>query len=572
MRSSSSRSNFMRLSRRQLLAQVGLAMSAGVLAACSAATPTAPATAAPAATSAPGAAVTPAAAAKPTLDAGAPRTGGEFIFTVNADPPSWDIHQESTWATLYPTQGHYNLLVRFSQTEYPKIVPEVAESWTISPDGLVYDFKIRDGIQFHDGSILTSQDVKASYDHIMNPPQGVLAPRKALYSAVDSVEAPDPHSIRFKLKYASASLMLNLASPWNHIYKADLLAQDPHYYKKNVMGTGPFTFVEYVPGSHWIGKKNPNFWKKDRPYLDSFRAVFITDDAARVAAIRGGRSLIDFRTINPSAADDLQRAMGDQVIIEQMPLLSGETAEINTLRKPFDDARVRRALTLAVDRWAGAQALSQVTYFRGVGLSMRPGSPFAVSDEQLKTVAGYGTDIDKSRAEATRLLQEAGVSNGFSFTLTDRNVEPFPTMGIFLIDQWRRIGLNVEHKVLETGPYTEAQRAGNFEVYVGAIGDFADDPDQQLARSISVDRSPGNYGGYTDRTLDDLFDRQSRELDPEKRKHIVFDFDKRLYDEMAYKLMGLWQQRIVARSSKVHGWSITPSYYINDITDIWLSP
>jgi peptide/nickel transport system substrate-binding protein len=125
--------------------------------------------------------------------------------------------------------------------------------------------------------------------------------------------------------------------------------------------------------------------------------------------------------------------------------------------------------------------------------------------------------------------------------------------------------------VLETGPYTEAQRAGNFEVYVGAIGDFADDPDQQLARSISKDRSPANYGGYVDRTLDDLFDRQSRELDIDKRKQIVFDFDRRLYDEMAYKLMGMWQQRIVARLSKVHGWSITPSYYINDITDIWLS-
>jgi len=280
--------------------------------------------------------------------------------------------------------------------------------------------------------------------------------------------------------------------------------------------------------------------------------------------------MIDFRTINPSAADDLQRALGDQVVIEQLPLLSGETAEINTLHKPFDDPNVRRALTLAVDRWAGAQALSQVTYFKGVGLSMRPGSQFAVSDDQLKTVAGYDTDIDKSRAEATRLLQQAGISNGFSFTLTDRNVEPFPTMGIFLIDQWRRIGLNVEHKVLETGPYTEATRAGNFDVYVGAIGDFADDPDQQLARSISKDRSPANYGGYIDRTLDELFDRQSRELDPDKRKQIVFEFDRRLYDEMAYKLMGLWQQRIVARSSKVHGWNITPSYYINDITDVWL--
>ena len=314
-----------------------MAVATGLLAACASPAPSPQTTVAPAGTSAPAAATTASTAARPTADAGPPRSGGELIFTVNADPPSWDIHQESTWAVLFPTQGHYNLLVRFSQSEYPKIVPEIAESWTTSSDGLVYDFKIRDGVLFHDGSVLTSQDVKASYDHIINPPQGVLSPRKALYSSVDSVEAPDPHTVRFKLKYASASFMLNLASPWNHIYKADLLAQDPHFYKKNVMGTGPFTFVEYVPGSHWIGTKNPNFWRKDRPYLDSFRAVFITDDAARVAAIRGARSMIDFRTINPSAADDLQRAMGDQVVIDQLPLLSGETAEFNTLHKPFDD-------------------------------------------------------------------------------------------------------------------------------------------------------------------------------------------------------------------------------------------
>lgn len=549
------------LTRRQALT----VLACGLLAACSPSTPSQPAASAPS-----GAPATPGQTGQSARPAGQPRSGGELIFTVNADPPSWDIHQESTWAVLYPTQGHYNLLVRFSQNEYPKIVPEVAESWETSGDGLTYTFKIRDGITFHDGSALTSRDVKATYDRIIFPPKGIRAPRKALYSSVQSVETPDPRTVEFTLKYASASFLLNMASPWNHIYKADILDQDQHYYEKNVMGTGPFTFVEYVPGSHWIGKKNPNFWRKDRPYLDSFRAVFITDDAARVAAIRGERSFIDLRTINPSAADDLRRAMGDRVVIDQMPLLSGETAEINTLRKPFDDARVRRALTLAVDRWAGADALSEVTYFKGVGMSMRPGSTWAVPDDQLKTVAGYGADIEASRTEAKRLLQEAGVGSGFSFTLLDRNVEPFTTMGVFLIDQWRRIGLNVDHQVMETGPYTEAQRSGNYDVYVGAIGDFADDPDQQLARSISKDRSPGNYGGYIDRQLDDLFDRQSKELDPAKRKQLAFEFDRRLYDEMAYKLMGLWQQRIVARLAKVQGWKITPSYYINDITDIWL--
>ena len=136
-------------------------------------------------------------------------------------------------------------------------------------------------MKFHDGSALTSRDIKASLDHVIFPPAGVTSPRKAVYRQVASVDAPNPTTVRITLKQASPAMLTFLASPWNYIYKAEMLEKDPHWYKKNVMGTGPFKLGEYVPGSHVLGKKNPDYFLKGLPYLDGFRALFIIDGAAR---------------------------------------------------------------------------------------------------------------------------------------------------------------------------------------------------------------------------------------------------------------------------------------------------
>ena len=145
---------------------------------------------------------------------------------------------------------------------------------------------MRQGVRFHDGSVLTSRDVKATYDKIVFPPAGVISMRKGSYGAVETIEAPDPQTVRFRLKWPEASFLIALSSPYNWIYKADILAKDVRWYETNVMGTGPFKFVEHVKGSHWVGKKNPDYWDKGKPYLDGFRALFISSSSAQVAAIR----------------------------------------------------------------------------------------------------------------------------------------------------------------------------------------------------------------------------------------------------------------------------------------------
>ena len=226
-----------------------------------------------------------------------------------------------------------------------------------SKDGLTYTFKIRKGVNSHDGSDVTSKDVKASYDKIIFPPEGVASARKASYVVVDKIETPDISTVTFYLKHPSASFLANLASPWNFIYKADILAKDPRWYEKNIMGSGPFIFVEYVAGSHWVAKKNPSYFMKGRPYLDGYKAIFIRDTAPRVAAVRSGQALIEFRGFSPASRDDIVRALGNNVVVQESPWNCGLTVTINNEKKPFDDPRVRRALTLAIDRQEASKAL-----------------------------------------------------------------------------------------------------------------------------------------------------------------------------------------------------------------------
>ena len=502
-----------------------------------------------------------------------PRTGGELVFAVGDTPPSYDGHRETTFAMLHPIAPHYSTLLRFDPQNYPKIIGDVAESWTISSDGSRIPSRFGRESSFTMAA-LTAQDVKATYDKIIFPPEGVASARQATYRVVDKIETPDAQTVVFRLKHPSASFLANLASPWNFIYKADILAKDPRWYEKNIMGTGPFTYVEYVAGSHWVGKKNPNYFMKGRPYLDGYKAVIIRDTAPRVAAVRSGQALIEFRGFNPAARDDIVKTAGNQVTVQESPWVCNLTVTINNEKKPFDDVRVRRALTLAIDRWGASKALSQISVMKYVGGLLRPGSEFAIPESELVKLAGFGKNIEASRKEARQLLKEAGVPEGFSFTLKNRNVrEPYEVTGVYVIDQWRQVGLNVNHVQQEEGAYFNDFRQGNYDAGIDFSCDFMDDPDLQLFKFVSSDKSPVNYARYNDSVLDDLYDKQSRATDPKERLKLLRQFEKRVIDEKAYQFPPtLWWQRIVPHWTKVKGWKITPSHYVNqDLRDVWLA-
>ena len=502
-----------------------------------------------------------------------PRSGGTLDFVVPSEPPSYDAHAEETFGVIHPIAPHYNLLLRvdpFDKTG-TKPVGDLAESWTISKDGLVYTFKLRQGVKFHDGSEMTSKDVKASYDKIIFPPAGVKSLRKESYRSVEVVEAPDSYTVRFRLKYPESSLLLNLASPWNWIYKADILAKDMHWYETHVMGTGPFTFVEHVKGSHWVGKKNPNYWDKGKPYLDGFRATFISSSAAQVAAIRGERAQIQFRGFSPPERDQLVSALGNKITVQESPWDCLNFVSMHHEKKPFDDKRVRRALSLALDRYEASQKLSKITIVKDVGGIQVPGTPYATPPAELEKLAGYGHDINANRAEAKRLLREAGVPDGFSFTFKNRGIpHPYEPIGIWLVDQWRQIGLNVKIETIEASAYHPMLKRGDFEVAMDFQCGFIVEPDLDLARFIST--SDANYGRHKDKVIDELYQKQARAVDVEDRKKLIRTLEKRLLDEEAHVIYTLQWHRIIPHSAKVHGWTITPSHYLNNQLDtVWLS-
>jgi peptide/nickel transport system substrate-binding protein len=506
------------------------------------------------------------------LAAESPQYGGILTYAVATDPPTFDHHRETTFTVMHPIAPHYSLLLKFDPENYPKIVGDLAESWIVSGDYKTYTFKIRKGVKFHDGSILTSKDIKATYDKIIFPPSGVFSARKALYSAVDKVESPDDYTLVFRLKWPAAAFLGSLASPFNFVYKGDLLAKDPHWYEKNIMGTGPFKFVEHVAGSHWIGKRNENYFVKGRPFLDGYRAIFIKDTGARVAAIRGGRALAEFRFFTPSQRDDVVHALRDKIRVQETPLISTLTVIFNCEKKPYNDPRVRRALTLALDRWEGSKALSRISTMKWVGGLLRPGSEYAMNEKEITQIAGFSKDIEASRKEARRLLREAGVPEGFSFELDNRPpAMPFEPTAIWLIDQWRHIGLNAKQKLFEEGTAYNRLRSGNYDVAVNAISDFMDEPDIQLARFISSDKSPFNYGRYQDPILDELYNKQSRAMDPVERRKLCRQFEKRVLDDAAYAYPVIWMHRIVLHSPKMKGWKILPSHFLNqDLANVWL--
>ncbi len=504
-----------------------------------------------------------------------PRYGGELTFVVPSEPPSYDAHREETFGVIHPAAPHYNGLLRvdpFDRTG-TKIVPDLAESWTISKDGRVYTLKLRHGVKFHDGSEFTSKDAKASYDKIVFPPQGVASNRKGEYVDVETIQAPDPYTIVFRLKWPSASFLSSLASPWNWIYKADILAKDPHWYESHVMGTGPFLFVEHVRGSHWVGKKNPNYWDKGKPYLDGYRAIFIKDSAAQVAAIRGERAQIQFRGFSPAERDDLVRALGPKITVQESPWDCLILVAMNHEKKPFDDKRVRKALTLALDRYQGSQALSKIAIVKEVAGVEVPGTEFATPPAELEKLAGYGRDIAKSRAEAKRLLKEAGIPDGFAITYKNRGIPmPYEPIAVWLIDQWRQIGLNVSQEYIEPAKYYSELRAGNFQIAADFQCGYIVEPDLDIYKFESMDVSPANYSRYIDRTLDDLYKKQSRATNVEERKKYIREFEKRLLDDEVHYLYTLQWHRIIPHSSRVHGWTVTPSHYLNNQLDtVWLS-
>jgi peptide/nickel transport system substrate-binding protein len=509
-----------------------------------------------------------------------PVKGGILKFVVGSKIPSYDGHMESTFGMIHPIRPFYSLLIRVNP-ENPSsptdFVCDLCEGDVpaATDNGLKYTFKIRKDVKFHSGTPLTAHDIKATFDKIIFPPEGVPSTRKAFFSSVKSIAVPDDYTVVFNMNYATGAFLPAMAAPYNFVYsKKDLDEKGYAWHQKNINGTGAFTFVEHKPGAYVDGKRYENYHHKGKPYLDGFRAISAPKMAVRLQAIRGNQAAIEFRGFPPKARDDLVKALGDKIVVQESDWNCALQFLPNHRRKPFDDARVRRALTLAVDRWGGSKYLSQIAIVKTVGGVVFPGHPLAATKEELQKIAGYWPSIEKSRAEAKRLLKEAG-AEGLEFVLTNRGVDqPYRVVGTWLIDQWKKAGMKVTQNVLPTPAFYDAVRKKHdFDVTVYFNCQAAVNPLADVSGYISDDIAGNNYAGYQDRTMDKWFDEMNRSGDPAEQSRIMRAYEKRALDEEALQLVTLWWYKINPHRSYVKGWKIAPSHYLNQHLDnIWLDP
>jgi peptide/nickel transport system substrate-binding protein len=502
-----------------------------------------------------------------------PKKGGILKFVVPDEPPSFDGHRETTFALIHPIAPFYSVLIRVNPDNPGSPTDFVCDLCTAMPKptdgGKTFTFKIRKDVKFADGSTLTAQDVNASFQRIVFPPEGVQSARKAEFTMVESIAAPDNETVVFKLKYPSGAFIPALASPYHFIYSKAILDKDQHWYEKNVMGSGPFIFDGREAGAVIRGKRNPNYYHAGQPYLDGFEAIFAKKESLRVQAVRGDQAAIEFRGFPPKARDDLVAALGKDITVQESNWNCVLIVTPNSRKKPFDDKRVRKALSLAVDRWSGSRDLSKIAIVKAVGGIVFPGHPLAATDQELQKLAGYSHDIKASREEAKRLLKEAGVSD-LKFTMSNRAVDqPYTIVGTWLIDQWRQVGITATQKMEPTGPFYATLENGGFEVALEFNCKSVVNPLADTAKFLPT--AGDQYGGFQDEELTKLFNAMNRTADEAEQRRLMRAYEKRAIDEEVHNIITLWWYRIIPHRSYVKGWKISPSHYLNqDLANVWL--
>ncbi len=465
-----------------------------------------------------------AAVAMPAISAAAQpprRTGGTFISAKTTEAPSLDTILEQAASRQRIDVLFYNRLVEWGADG--KIEPVLAESWTTSPDGKTWTFKLRRGVKFHSGRELVADDVKFTYDRVMDANIG--SGGRGYFLVIDGIEIPDKYTVRIHTKQPSASLLAALAGNWSAIVPRDEYEKRGDL-RRTAIGTGPFILQEWVPQSHLKARRNPDYWDKGKPYVDAVEIKVIPDEASIVAQLRTGNihhALLEDNKNYLLVKDDKRlNAM-------RSPRLGFDCMMMNLGRKPFDDVQVRQAISLGIDRnevlQVAASGLGQVT-----GPLTPAMKPWALPIEAFKE--RYTPNPERAK----KLLAEAGFPNGFKTTL--KAIPTFPTMvsgSQVIAAQLKRIGVDVQIIQEEYGVWIKNIIKPNFNFDMTMnLTNGEPDPDSLLYRRVSSVERQWTNGG--DPEIDTLLDQGKVTIDQAKRKEI-YDKAQRLLVE---KAMLIW--------------------------------
>ena len=472
------------------------------------------------------------------------KRGGHFRTTV-LDPPHLDISLTSS-STVYNSNDQvYNKLVRAkvdarSNTFIVEIEGDLAKSWEMSPDAKAVTFKLREGVKFQNlppmnGRELTADDVLYSFNRYASG--GV---QRSTFELVDKMEAPDKYTVKITLKAPQVDFVRSLGA-MAFIVPKELVESEGGNLRKRAAGTGAYILEEWVPKQHLKYRRNPDYFDKPYPFVDQVTTFIIPDTATARAAYRS-KQLDTVTVTRVDEARDILKTDPDTVF--QSVGIAGTwlRGNVNAIqmrldKAPFKDVRVRRALSMAIDRKAIAD-----TEFEG-GLYLTMGMPWPYVFDHWPTLGEWGPWYQYNPVEAKKLLAEAGFPNGFKFELVSWYLR---SRAETLVPSFKEIGVTMTHREVDNPTHVEVLNQKRFEEATGSIWGI---PAYEVDSEIYPwwhSKGSKNFDNLNDPDLDKLLEAQRVEPDPDKRKAIL----KKIWDIQLDQVYQIWVP--VARS--MYGW------------------
>src|ERR1700676_5240630 len=470
--------------------------------------------------------------------AAAQKRGGTLRLYHNDNPPSTSLLEESTIASVTPFSAVFNNLVMFDPAKVHEsldtVVPDLAESWSWDSTNTKLTFKLRRGVKWHDGKPFTAKDVQCTWRMLIGKgetPDFHRNPRKVWYSKLQDVSINGDFEATFELSEPQPSLPVLLASAFSAVYPCHVPQQ---LMRTKPIGTGPFKLVEFKRGDTFRLVRNPDYFKKDRPYLDEISVRTIDNRATRMLAFATGDYDITFPSdVSIPLMKDM-KARAPNAICEAITTGTQINLLVNRVNPPFDNPDIRKAMSLALDRKAFNSILMEGTARLGGAMLAKPEGEWGMPPEMLSTLTGYGPDTDKNIAEAQAIMQKLGYSDAkpLPIKIQTRNLPTYRDPAVIVADQLKKIYIVGELDILDTPRWYARLAKKDYTIGLNVTGVSVDDPDGNIVENYSC-KSERNYTQYCNADIDRLLAEQSRELDKAKRNRVGWGIERILVDDAA---------------------------------------
>jgi peptide/nickel transport system substrate-binding protein len=470
----------------------------------------------------------------------AQKQGGTLKISHRDNPPSASIHEEATISVVQPFMAVFNNLVMFDpkeKTNSPdKIVPDLAESWSYNPDQTKLTFKLRSGVKWHDGKPFSAKDVKCTWDALIGKADEKSDlirknPRKIWYSNLKDVTVGSDTEVTFVLGRPQPSFLSMLAAGYSPVYACHANGRDM---RSKPIGTGPFKVVDFKRNEAIKLVRNPDYWKKGRPYLDAIDWKIVPNRSTRTLGFVAGEfdMTFDSDVTFPMLKD--VKAQKPDAVCEARPTNVNTNILINRDAPPFDKPELRRALVLAIDQKPFNDILFEGQALMSAVMLPPPYGLWGMPKEVLETLPGFGSDVAKNRAEARQIMEKLGYSKDkpLKIKVATRNIAIYRDPAVILIDQLKSIYIDAELDPIDTTVWYNKIQRKDYSVGLNLTGGGVDDPDTAFYENFHS-ASDRNYTAYKNPEIDALIDKQSGELDRDKRKKIVWEIEKKLAEDGA---------------------------------------